>query len=194
MKKTKGFVRPRFRRVVSANQRGIFRWWVIIWANPVKPLTAPQIFITHSSSLLVFILIAILYRQPPRVLTNTNSVDKYPECWQIFKSVETFSGFWNRKFHFFCLIIFALRIGTISASNLTRKTLSTHCDFLPFLYGSLLKNFLKKHSWWLTVQCYDLCCICKCSKTFHMVGHNNLLYIISTGAALGVNGLTRRVI
>ena len=32
---------------MSANQRRVFRLWVIIWTDPVKPFPAPQIFITH---------------------------------------------------------------------------------------------------------------------------------------------------
>ena len=47
----------------------------------------------------------------------------------MFKSVDAFSGFWNRTFHFFCIFL----------KELTRKTLSTYCDFLLILYGSLLK-------------------------------------------------------
>ena len=43
---------------MSANQRRVFRWWVIKGANPMKPFPAPQIFKTHSSSPLVIILIS----------------------------------------------------------------------------------------------------------------------------------------
>ena len=44
---------------VSADEQRVSKWWVIIWAIPVKPIPDPPIFMTHSSAPLVLILISL---------------------------------------------------------------------------------------------------------------------------------------
>ena len=59
---------------------------------------------------------------------NTKSVDKYTLCSNVLALFRA-SEIANSIFLYFAK----------STANLTRKTLSTYCDFLPILSGSLLK-------------------------------------------------------